>query len=104
MNKFIKKYSEFKMQIHEKLQIWTIKCLMLKLILRLKGNFWDIDPLNSPILWKFKIRLIEQYIYELQTKFSINCIRGTIGWGKCSINNIFDFNIMPASTTTVHDI
>ena len=39
MNKFIKKYSEFKMQIHEKLQIGTIKCLMLKQILILKGNF-----------------------------------------------------------------
>ena len=59
MNKFIKKYAEFKMQIHEKLQIGTIKCLMLKQILILKGNFWDIDPLNSPILWKFKIRLTE---------------------------------------------
>ena len=50
MNKFIKKYAEFKMQIHEKLQIGTIKCLMLKQILILKGNFQDIDPLNSPIL------------------------------------------------------
>ena len=57
MIKFIKKHAELKMQIHEKLQIWTIKCLMSKQILTLKGNFWDIDPLNSPILWKFKIRL-----------------------------------------------
>ena len=37
--KFIKKYAEFKMQIHEELQIGTIKCLMLKQILILKGNF-----------------------------------------------------------------
>ena len=34
--------------------------------------------------------------------FSINCIRGTIGWGRCSIDNIFYFNTMPASNTTTH--
>ena len=71
MNKFIKKYAEFKMQIHEKLQIGTIKCLMLKQILILKGNFWDIDPLNSPMLWKLSYGLLatsELSVPTLNTK------------------------------------
>ena len=43
-------------------------------------------------------------LFVLFLLFSINCIRGTIGWGRCSIDNIFYLDIMPASNTTTHQI
>ena len=43
-------------------------------------------------------------LFVLFLLFSINCIRGTIGWGRCSIDNVFYLYIMPASNTTTHQV
>ena len=44
------------MQIHVKLQIWTNKFVWFKQIYIIRGDFWWVDRLNSPILWKFNNR------------------------------------------------
>ena len=44
------------MQIHVKLQIWTNKFVWFKQIYIIRGDFWWVDCLNSPILWKFNNR------------------------------------------------
>ena len=79
--------------IHKFTYICTYKLWMLSLVLQFP-IFLPSDEWSNLIVKLFVPFLL----------FSINCIRGTIGWGRCSIDNIFYFNTMPASNTTTHYI